>query len=284
MAHSNSNKSYTLKFRHLFWSLVVILFWAIFVVACSSPVTTVTTSSSGSLPAVAASPTPTTSGQSEPTPRPPTPSPVPTSAEITEPSAVSSPEVVVEMPTAEPTLEPTPSPKLIFDAFVERVKNDKPDQIVGVYVEGVLALRVVQPPTNASGQPINPVYVAVKDKVVTQFLYAYIYANGNIGLLAHNFLAGRFFFNLKEGDLVVIVYGDGHLEDYTISEIKQYQALSPRSPTSDFLDLATGETVSSTNLFYRVYGGDKRVTFQTCINRDNDSEWGRLFPIAFPGN
>jgi hypothetical protein len=191
---------------------------------------------------------------------------------------------VQNTPTPEILATPTAAPDRIFDAFVEKVKNGNAAVIVGVYVQGVLALPVIQQPVNSKGEPTDPGFVSTTDDIATQFLYAYIYADGNIGLLAHNYLAGRYFFNIQSGDIVEIIYGDGRVEDYAIDEIRQYQALSPRSPTSNFLDLETGETLTSTDLFYRVYGGDKRVTFQTCIDRDNNSEWGRIFPIAFPSD
>jgi hypothetical protein len=70
------------------------------------------------------------------------------------------------------------------------------------------------------------------------------------------------------------------MEEYTVSYAEEYQALSPNSPTSNFVNLDTGETLSSTNLFYRVYGGGTRTTFQTCIAQGNEDSWGRLFVIA----
>lgn len=203
-----------------------------------------------------------------------TPTPVPTQAEIDSPAFDAGLVVASPSPIAESDR--------IFDSFVERVKNGQSDKIVGVYVQNVLALPVIQQPADKNGNPINPGFVSERDEEATQFLYAYIFADGNIGLIAHNYLAGRYFFDLQIGDLVELVYGDGRVEEYVIGEMPSYQALSPRSTTSDFVDLLTGNVLTSTELFHRVYGGEKRVTFQTCIARDNDTEWGRLFPIAFP--
>jgi hypothetical protein len=178
-----------------------------------------------------------------------------------------------------PTLVP-PTPTAIpqkpaFDSFVESLKNDNPNQIVGVYIHNVLALRVVQQPFD------NPGYVSIVDNQITQFRTAQDIA-GNIGLLAHNYLSGAAFFNIRLGDIVEIVYGDGNILEFEVVEIKEYQALTPSSPYSDFVDLRTGQTMNATSLFYEVYGGDYRVTLQTCINRDNNSEWGRIFIIAKP--
>lgn len=162
-----------------------------------------------------------------------------------------------------------------FDRFVEQVKNGNSSQIVGVYVENVLALRVVQQPTS------NPAFVSNIKGTATQFLLAYTVA-GNIGLLAHNYLSGGLFFQLKPGDVVQIVYGDGAVWDYEVGDIQEYQALNPNSPTSDFVNLTTGETLSANDLFNRIYSGQHHLAFQTCIRRDNLDTWGRLFVIAPP--
>lgn len=190
--------------------------------------------------------------------------------------AESPPTAVVELPTATiPRPSETPREKPFFDRFVDAVKNDNPDQVVGVYVDNVLALRVLQQPAN------NPGFVSTVDGTATQFLLAFTVA-GNIGLLAHNYLSGDLFFQLRPGNVVQLIYGDGSVDEYEVREIQQYQALSPNSPYSDFVDLSNGETMNSTALFNRVYTGPLHLTFQTCINRDNNSEWGRLFVIADP--
>jgi hypothetical protein len=195
--------------------------------------------------------------------------PTPLSTEALPPAELASPF------PSEPATLPTVTSNREFDAFVLTVMNGNPNEIVGVYVENVLALRVVQQPSN------DPAWVSTNDGEATEFLLAFVYA-GNIGLLAHNYLAGRYFFNLEDGDIVQLIYGDGSVFDYEISQILEYQALQPESVDSDFVDLLTGETLTATNLFYTVYGGDHHLTFQTCIDRDNNSEWGRLFPMAYP--
>jgi len=50
---------------------------------------------------------------------------------------------------------------------------------------------------------------------------------GNVGLLAHNTLSGKFFFQLEVGQEVRLVYGDGRVEYFVIQRILQYQALQP---------------------------------------------------------
>jgi hypothetical protein len=116
--------------------------------------------------------------------------------------------------------------------------------------------------------------------VITQFGMASRY--GNIGLLAHNHLSGKFFSQLTVGQEVRLVYGNGTTEVFTISEILQFQALQPTSPYSSFRNLSKDETLTAEQMFKRVYFGDRHITFQTCINANGNSSWGRLFVIAVP--
>jgi hypothetical protein len=174
-------------------------------------------------------------------------------------------------PTQAPTLTPKPPP--FFDTFVASLMNDNPDQVVGVFVEDVMALKVVQQPAS------DPGFVSTLPETATYFTMAMQYT-GNVGLLAHNYLAGIYYFDLLPGQIVVLIYGDGQTEEYIVSEEQEYQALSPYSPTSSFIDLATGEQLTSNDLFYRVYGGADRTTLQTCIAQGSIDSWGRLFVIS----
>ena len=126
----------------------------------------------------------------------------------------------------------------------------------------------------------NPGFVSQAADVVTQFSMAA--EVGNIGLLAHNHLAGQAFFNLSVGDEVRLVYGDGKIEYFTVSELLQYQAIQPYSPYSEFRDLESGVTINAEEMFRKVYRGDRHVTFQVCIEENGIGAWGRLFVIAQP--
>jgi len=163
----------------------------------------------------------------------------------------------------------------IFDQFIEDLKNGEPDTIVGLYVENIMALRVVYQPSTKPG------YVSSVDQIATYFLYPWENA-GNHGLLAHNYLAGRYFFNVMVGDIITLVFGDGNYMDFEVTNINEYQALQPDSPYSDFIDLSTGEQKSVNNVFIEVYMGDFHTTLQTCIANGAETEWGRHFTIAPP--
>ena len=206
----------------------------------------------------------------------PTLSPTPTQTATPEFTPTVTPtETATPTETSTPTPVPTPTPKPppFFDTFVASLVNGNAWQVVGVYVENVLALPVVLQPAS------NPGFVSTADGVATYFATVYE-VTGNTGLLAHNYLAGVYFFDLQPGQIVVLIYGDGSTEEYAVWGWQEFQALNPYSYNSNFVNLYTGETLTSTQLFYAVYGGDLRTTFQTCIERDGEPSWGRLFVIA----
>lgn len=212
------------------------------------------------------------------------------------PRATSNAAAGGAQPTLAPTLAPTGAPAqaaseddttvtLItdsqtdvlalpaFDRFVQSVANGNSNERVGVFVEDQFQYPIVQQPAN------DPAWVTSNFGEVTEFRIVR-QQTGNEGLIAHNYLAGGSFFDLQVGDVAQVVLGDGSVIEFEIFAIHDFQALSPNSPTSDFLNLDTGEKLSASELFYLVYGGELTLTFQTCINRNNVSTWGRTFVIG----
>lgn len=162
-----------------------------------------------------------------------------------------------------------------LSAFSASVQNSNASQITGVYVPGLMALPVVQQPSSQPG------YVSTAAETLTQFAAASKY--GTTGLLAHNYLAGAYFSNLSNGSVIALVYGDGNTQYYHVTAVLQFQALSPNSPYSKFVNLAQPDVaLSSTDLFYQTYGLGNVLVLQTCIANGNEPSWGRLFVIAEP--
>lgn len=159
-------------------------------------------------------------------------------------------------------------------SFIESIKDGNASTLRGIYVEGLIAFPVVQQPYG------NPGFVSGTDAVVTQFSIAT--EVGNVGLLAHNHLAGATFSQLKQGDTIILIYGDGHTQGFVVEGFQQYQATDPLSPYSYFKDLASDTTLSALDLFNKVYRGDYHLTLQTCIENEGNLSWGRLFVIAKP--
>jgi hypothetical protein len=165
---------------------------------------------------------------------------------------------------------PTPE----FSNFLNSVKDGQTGVVRGVYVPGLFALKIIQQPAQ------DPTFVSSLPDVVTDFKAAK--AAGNLGLLAHNYLAGQDFPALTTGQEIRIVFGDGKIEYFRVTKILRYQALQPKSTTSDFVNLESSEKLSATQLFEKVYKGSHHLTFQTCIYKDGEQSWGRLFVIAEP--
>jgi len=161
-----------------------------------------------------------------------------------------------------------------FESFYSTLNLNGGENIVGLFVEEKIALEVVQQPKASQG------YVTAIDGIATQFRTAKYY--GSFGFLAHNFLSGENFFDLELGDEITMIDADGNELSYTVSDIRSYEALDPRSTRSDFIDLETGEHVGNLDLFHDIYESENRLVLQTCIEKDGDWEWGRLFIIAEP--
>ena len=162
-----------------------------------------------------------------------------------------------------------------FADFRRSMQSGEADTLRGIYVRDVLALPVVQQPAD------KPYYVSNHNGEATQFSIASQY--GNIGLLAHNNLSGRFFSQLKFGQEVRLVYGDGSVKNFVIRQVLQFQALQPESVSSPFRNLdRTDEIISAAEMFSRVYTGASHVVFQTCIAAKGNASWGRLFVVAVP--
>lgn len=145
----------------------------------------------------------------------------------------------------------------------------------GVTIRNAENFPVVQQPPGETN------YVSKNDGEVTQFSSAEKF--GNIGLLAHNYLAGRSFSKIKVGQEIHLAYSDGSTENFIVMEILRYKALDPKSPYSSFQNLDDEDEILTVGqMFDRAYQGGHHVTFQTCIAAGGDSSWGRLFIIASP--
>lgn len=160
-----------------------------------------------------------------------------------------------------------------LSSFITSVQNWETNGIVGVYVQDVLAQPVVQQPAG------DYAYISLDKDQVTQFLLAQAPV---VGLIAHNHLAGNKFSMLTTGQSIYLVFGTGRTAHYQINQVTRYQALDPASPTSDFMDLATGQYISAAQLFAQYYLGQDHITLQTCINKDGNDNWGRLLIVADP--
>jgi hypothetical protein len=146
--------------------------------------------------------------------------------------------------------------------------------VTGVYAPGVLALPVAAQPRGQVG------YVSESEGMLTLFSASLEY--GALGVLAHNYRSGRAFSRFQLGQPVAVVYGDGTLAAYQVTRIARFRALQPDSVYSDFasLDDPGGGVITAGDLFLEMYTTPGQLVFQTCIEKDGDPSWGRLFVIA----
>jgi hypothetical protein len=168
-------------------------------------------------------------------------------------------------------LSPPSSPSV----QTSRPIHDRDAQLIRrVLVPKLFSYAVVQQPES------NPYYVSSSKELVTEFSLAREF--NNIGLLAHNNLAGKSFKHLKPGQDIYVVHKNGHTDRYIVSNIYRFQALESTNTGSRFVDLDTGENLTANEVFTKMYTGVPHLTFQTCIYAEGDSSWGRLFVIAVP--
>jgi hypothetical protein len=127
--------------------------------------------------------------------------------------------------------------------FAAALNNSNSSQLVGIYIDNILALRVVQQP--------SPYFVSSLTNTVTQFGLA---ANhGSIGLLAHNYLSGMHFPTIATGTKINLIFGNGSIKTYQVEKIKEYQALSPDDLHSDFVNLDNPSGILSVTDRVRLY-------------------------------
>ena len=258
--------------RHVWWERTLFL---LLVLAAGGSVLSGVLRAPASAEVVAPTPVATLLVPAMPAPRPtatstPLPTPTPRPTVLPTPTRAAT-------PVPSPTPRPTPSlPSLPVFVAALQAEHHPAEAVVGLYIPGVLAARVVEQPPGKDG------FVAALPDTVTRFRLAARYY-GTLGLLAHNTLAGAAFFHLKPGDVFYLVQGDGRVKACLVTRVMQYRALQPNSPYSAFIDLQTGERLTVAEAFRRTYGAAQGgVVLQTCIARQGVLTWGRLFVLARP--
>jgi hypothetical protein len=162
----------------------------------------------------------------------------------------------------------------VLDVFIGQITNGHANELRGVYIPEILAAPVVQQPDGRHD------FVSFKQKEVTQFSLA---SNlGATGLLAHNYLAGKSFSLLEKGWEVDLIYGDGRVSAFRVTQILRYQAQQPTSTSSEFVNLQNGGLQTAAEVFTEIYNRPGQVILQTCISAHGSFSWGRLFIIAEP--
>jgi len=160
--------------------------------------------------------------------------------------------------------------------FADDVSKPHASGLAGLYADGVFAYPIVQQPSG------NAAFVSNQPGVLTSFAMASQYQT--TGLLAHNTMAGADFEYIHIGQALTLVYANGVMKSYQVVAIERYQALTPNSPYSEFIDqsLPGAHRLSASELFNHIYATENRLVLQTCIAAKGIASWGRLFIIAVP--
>lgn len=169
---------------------------------------------------------------------------------------------------------PLPENPASLSLFIQQVENGSSQEITGLYMSNLFSYPVIHQPAD------QPAYVSPAADRVTQFQSASAF--GSLGFVAHNTLAGMKFSDIKTGDLISVVYGDGHYTQYKVKQIRRLQALQPNNPYSSFIDLSNQQRLSVEDVFYQTYGVKGQLVLQTCITSQGLDTWGRLFVVAVP--
>lgn len=154
-------------------------------------------------------------------------------------------------------------------------ESKEPGILLALSIDNLVTLGIVQQPFG------NNAFVTPVPGYATAYQMALDY--GTIGLLAHNYLAGQYFSQISPGQRITLIYGDQTATSFIVTQIQQYQALSPNSASSNFIDLDSGKLLTASQLFRKIYQEQTgNLVLQTCIYADQNPSWGRLFIIAEP--
>ncbi|MDR3573318.1 MAG: hypothetical protein P4L50_05635 [Anaerolineaceae bacterium] len=173
------------------------------------------------------------------------------------------------LPLDAPTATLTAANLPLLQDFIRQVADGNASDIDGLYIQGIAALKVVQQPAG------NPAYIDLNDGTATQFQSANVFAA--VGLLAHNFLAGRNFFHITTGQDLILINGDGSTQHYLVANIADYQRLTPSDLRSNFRELASNQQLTADQLFGKFYKQSHHLILQTCIENGGNPDWGVRF-------
>lgn len=152
-------------------------------------------------------------------------------------------------------------PKL--EEFRRSVRNGHSDQVLGVWVEGVLAFKV-SPGTHNSAP-------STRD---TAAVYSWADDHGVIALLIHNYLGGTRIYHLNPGVKIAVIYGNGGVDWYVVRngtwyETRNYSHSGFKGP---FRIWSCGDCdfdLSVQDIRRRHYTGTPHLAFQTCVETTN---------------
>lgn len=137
-----------------------------------------------------------------------------------------------------------------------------------VYISGVLDLKV-EPQLNGDNLEITN-----DPEIVNQYSLA---KGGTVALMAHNYLAGQYFYQIREGDVVLLDFRDGHSRKYVVTDIIEFQRLNLL-----FISTETLQVYSERQFLNTFFQSRDYLVFMTCLEKSGNVSWGVTLFIALP--
>lgn len=120
-------------------------------------------------------------------------------------------------------------------------------------------------------------FVADLRGAVTLFQAAW--DDGSLGFLAHNYLAGAAFYELRAGNLLRVTAADGSSRWYVVRETMVFTAIDPGKWWTDVID-EEGRRWSQEEVYAGLYERQGWVVLQTCWGEGRYAGW--WFAVAEP--
>lgn len=146
-----------------------------------------------------------------------------------------------------------------LEDFRRGLGNGRSDQIVGVWVEDILAFKVS--PGVHSSAPV------VRD---TAAIYNWADDHGVTALLIHNYLGGTRLYHLNPGEKIAAIYGDGGVDWYVVRngtwyETRHHAHSGFKGPFRIWSCQNCDFDISVRDIRWRHYSGTPHLAFQTCV-------------------
>ena len=149
-----------------------------------------------------------------------------------------------------------------LEDFRRSVTNGRADQLTGLWVEGVLAFKVLPGTSNTAP--------STKDTVS---IYNWAEDHGVTGFLIHDYLGGTRLYHLNPGVRIAAIYGNGGVDRYvsrggTWYESKTYTSRGFKGPFRIWSCVDCSFDVTVQDIRWRHYTGAHRLAFQTCVTAE----------------
>jgi len=153
---------------------------------------------------------------------------------------------------------------ILFSTSVETVKANEPHPEKLVFGDHSFVVYDL---------PENSLNIGRKQNQVT--LHYKTFDDEPLLFMAHNFLSGKWFYELGNDSQVDVVYDDGSIRSFVIVKVIRYQVKG-----SNWIDLDTGESFNESVVAGEIRFGKHDIALMTCIQKGRNLSWGRAFWIG----